>query len=497
MKKLLSTLLFLFVIAIISLSAQNRVYAPTLLDPENGDDGQMPDVILDWAAVGGSGGIVEYQIQLDITDAFTSPVVDETIEFSGYQTIHLLFGQEYFWRVRAMEGSDVSDWSDTFSFTTFEAVVINKPNNNSVDQTPNVELKCKDRIGSALITGVEHYQFQADTSLNFDSPLLFDGFSETVKLRASFLHFGETYNWRVRATHASAQSAWSEIWALTIIDTVTLIEPDSASINMGLHNELIWEEISGVVDYTCQLADNAGFAGALSLVLEEPIYTTDGFLSFGNEFFWRVRANHATDTCAWSHIWNFVTINTVLLDFPEDEATDIVINPILEWEMVTGVDSFDVQYNYTPNFDDPCCTERIAGTDNFFQVIHNLDKGTTYYWRCRAMKSIDSTTWSEIWSFTTIEEIGIGETAFNASNINIYPNPSTGKLYIDISSEETSEVNIYIMDLLGQIQIEETMIFGQGNSSKTFDLSKLANGLYIVKLQNGEQSYSYKITVFK
>ncbi|MCD4723881.1 MAG: T9SS type A sorting domain-containing protein [Bacteroidales bacterium] len=497
MKKLLSTLLFLFVIAIISLSAQNRVYAPTLIDPENGDDGQMPDVILDWTAVGGSGGTVEYQIQLDITDAFTSPIVDETIEFSGYQTALLLFGQEYFWRVRAMEGSDVSDWSETFSFITFETVVLNKPNNNADEQNPNVEFKCKDRIGSALITGVEHYQFQADTSENFDSPLLFDGFSEIVKLHASFLHFGETYNWRARATHTSDQSAWSEIWAFTVIPTVALDEPGNGATDMGLANELTWDGISGVLDYTCQLADNAGFAGALSLILEEPTYTTDGFLSFGNEYFWRVRANHATDTSAWSEERNFVTINTVLLSFPEDEATDIVINPRLEWDMITGVDSFDVQYNYTPNFDDPCCTARIAGSDNFFQVIYNLEKGTPYYWRCRAMKGIDTTAWSEIWSFTVEEEIGINETAFNASNINIYPNPSNGKLFIDITAEETSEVNIYIMDLLGQIHIEETMMFGQGNSSKVFDLNELANGLYIVKLQNGEQSYSYKITVFK
>jgi hypothetical protein len=498
MKKLLSTLLFLFVIAIISLSAQNKVYAPTLVEPENGDDGQMPDVILDWTAVGGSGGLVEYQVQLDITDAFTSPVADETIEFTGYQTALLLFGQEYFWRVRALEGSDVSDWSETFSFIIFETVVLSKPNDNADEQDPDVELKCKDRIGSTLITGVEHYQFQADTSGNFDSPLLFEGSSETVKLNTSFLHFDETYNWRARATHASGQSAWSEIRAFTVIPTVELDDPSNGETDMGLVNELTWDEISGVLNYTLQLANNVGFDPAVTMILEEPIYITDGYLSFGNEFFWRVRANHATDTSVWSEEWNFVTINTVLLSSPVDEATDIAINPLLEWDMVTGVDFFDLQYNDTPNFDDdPCCSETIAGTDNFFQVIYNLDKGTSYYWRCRAMKGIDTTEWSEIWSFTTEEEIGINETAFNASNINIYPNPSKGKLYIDIATEETSEVSIYIMDLLGQIQIEETMMFGQGNSSKVFDLNELANGLYIIKLQKGEQSYSYKITIFK
>ncbi|MCK5338391.1 MAG: hypothetical protein KAJ50_06255, partial [Bacteroidales bacterium] len=100
MKKLLSTLLFLFVVAIFSF-AQTDVYPPTLMEPEDGDDGQMPDVILNWAAVAGSGGIVEYEVQLDVTDAFTDPVIYPLSEFTGLQMELLLFGQEYFWRVRA------------------------------------------------------------------------------------------------------------------------------------------------------------------------------------------------------------------------------------------------------------------------------------------------------------------------------------------------------------------------------------------------------------
>src|SRR5210317_1066119 len=172
MKKLLSTLLFLFVVALLSLSAQNRVYPPTLLEPENGDDDQMPDVILNWAAVGGTGGVVMYELQLDTSDAFTTADEFPYQDLTGIQMMHLKFGEEYFWRVRSMEGSEVSDWSETFSFITFETVTLNKPNNNADEQAPNVELKCKDRIGSVLITGVEDWEFQADTSLDFNSPLL-------------------------------------------------------------------------------------------------------------------------------------------------------------------------------------------------------------------------------------------------------------------------------------------------------------------------------------
>lgn len=104
MKKLLSTLLFLFVVAIISLSAQNRVYAPVLVEPGDGDDGQMPDVTLNWAAVAGTGGIVEYELQVDLDAAFPDPVIFPWSEFTGKQMEGLLFATQYYWRVRAKTG---------------------------------------------------------------------------------------------------------------------------------------------------------------------------------------------------------------------------------------------------------------------------------------------------------------------------------------------------------------------------------------------------------
>ena len=499
MKKLLSTLFFLFVIAIFSLSAQNRIYPPTPLAPENGDDNQMPDVVLDWAAVGGSGGIVEYELQLDTSGSFSTATTFPIQELSGLQMQYLTFGEEYFWRVRSMEGSEVSDWSETFAFTTFEMVALNKPNDNADEQDPDVELKCKDRIGSAIITGVETYEFQADTSENFNSPLLWEGTSETFTMHASYLHFGETYHWRARAAHMEDKSAWSDVRALIAIPAPFLDAPSTNSTDLGLEIVLEWEDISGVIDYSFELSADPDFTISFKIILDVPIYTSDGgYITFGEEYYWRVRANHDTDTSDWSEVWDFTTTSTVYLNTPEDGAVDVGINPELTWDMVTGIDFFQVQYNSSIIFDDPCCNELVEPTDNFFQVIYILDYSSTYYWRVRTMKGIDTTAWSDVYAFTTIpEDFGIDEAPFDASNINIYPNPSNGKLFIDIADDNNAEVSVYIMDLLGQVHVQENVLFGQGNTSEMFDLSNLANGLYLVKLTKGGQSYSHKITIHK
>ncbi len=500
MKKLLSTLLFLFVVAI--LSAQTDIYPPSLMEPEDAREGLMPDVILNWAAVGGSGGTVEYEVQLDVTDAFTSATTFPKTEFSGLQMENLLFGQTYYWRVRAYEGTDISDWSAIWSFTIFEYLDNLRPTDGAADTDVDVELKAKNTIGagsaSIPITGIDAYEFEADTSMSFDSDLLFTGHSDTSFMNTHFLEFGANYYWHARVRHPADTCAWSETWSFGVVAAPTLLKPLDGEVDMGLENELKWKEISGVVDYEVQIADNDAFTDAFSAIVEEGVeYLTDGFLTFDTEYFWRVRANHATDTSEWSSPRSFTTITTVALDSPDDEEMDVSINPLLEWEEVSGVDYYQVQYNNTNNFDDPCCDETVEGTDNFFQVVFILDYNTTFYWRVRTMQGIDTTAWSDVWSFTTRPiDFGIDE-EFNANNINIYPNPNNGKLHINIEGDKNEEVIVRIMDMLGQVHIEENVMFGQGNSNKTFDLSSFANGLYIVKLTKGDHSYSHKITVYK
>jgi len=472
------------------------------MEPEDAREDLMPDVILNWAAVGGGGGTVEYEVQLDVTDAFTSATTFAKTEFSGLQMVDLMFGQTYYWRVRAYEGAEVSDWSEVWSFSVFDQFENLRPTDGTTDTDADVELKAKSSVGAGSsavpISGIISYEFEADTSMNFDSDLLFVGHSDTSFVNTSYLHFGETYYWRARVFHAVDTCQWSEVWTFDVVASPKLLKPSDGETDMGLENELKWKEISGVVDYEVQIADNNAFTGAHSVIVEDGVeYITDGYLTFGTEYFWRVRANHATDTSDWAEAYTFTTISAVLLDSPDDTEMDVSINPLLEWEEVTGVDFYQVQYNNTNNFDEPCCDETVEGTDNFFQVVFILDYNTTFYWRVRTMKGIDTTAWSDVWSFTTRPiDFGIDE-SFDANNINIYPNPSNGKLHINIEGEENAEVSVRIMDMLGQMHIEENVMYGQGNSSKVFDLSGFANGLYIVKLTKGEHSYSYKITVHK
>ncbi len=163
MKKLLYT--FLITILSVSLFAQTKISPPVLVAPEDNALNQMPDVLLDWNPVAGVGE-VSYEAQLADDDSFTNPVI-YNVDVSSTSTEDLLFGESYFWRVRATDDVGTSDWSATFIFTVFSRLDLIKPDDGSVGEEPNVELGWRNKVGGAAgtpISGFTYVDCQVDTS---------------------------------------------------------------------------------------------------------------------------------------------------------------------------------------------------------------------------------------------------------------------------------------------------------------------------------------------
>lgn len=158
MKRIYITTLLISLIGLLNLTAQERIYTPELNTPANAAVDQMPDVVLDWNAVtGGSTGIIKYDIQFDTDPAFTNPVNFQTEFLTAYKTSMLLFGETYYWHVRAVDGNDVSGWSETWSFRVIRRVVLFKPIDAS-SQSTEVVFQWNE------ITGITEYELQIDTS---------------------------------------------------------------------------------------------------------------------------------------------------------------------------------------------------------------------------------------------------------------------------------------------------------------------------------------------
>jgi len=153
------------------LFGQSRVYAPKLETPENGAVDQMPKVLLNWQAVTGIGMNIQYEIQLADNDAFTNPVEFPIINVTAIYAADLMFGNTYYWHVRAHDGDEVSDWSETWSFSVVKTVTILKPNDGSVVK-PQVDIEWKP------VTGADFYQILVDTVYSWKKE--FPGVSDDI-----------------------------------------------------------------------------------------------------------------------------------------------------------------------------------------------------------------------------------------------------------------------------------------------------------------------------
>ena len=75
----------------------------------------------------------------------------------------------------------------------------------------------------------------------------------------------------------------------------------------------------------------------------------------------------------------------------------------------------------------------------------------------------------------------------NETLVNVYPNPSSDNIYIDTKSDNF-EVELY--------NLSGSLIY-KTNSQKVIDLSNIPNGLYMLSVKDGNDTYRQKVSVVK
>ena len=97
---------------------------PVLASPEDAAIHIAIDTILSWS---GTNGAETYHIQLSSDADFTHLIVDSSgvaatsLEVNGLESL-----TTFYWRVRAVNGSGTSEWSEVWSFTTFDVTSVDR-----------------------------------------------------------------------------------------------------------------------------------------------------------------------------------------------------------------------------------------------------------------------------------------------------------------------------------------------------------------------------------
>jgi hypothetical protein len=92
--------------------------------------------------------------------------------------------------------------------------------------------------------------------------------------------------------------------------------------------------------------------------------------------------------------------------------------------------------------------------------------------------------------------VGINEQANNDLFMNVYPNPAIDICNLNYALKESGLVSISVMDVLGKVHVNINKgIQSAGDHSETLDLSSIAPGMYIIKVDCGNSSSFKKVQV--
>jgi hypothetical protein len=195
-------------------------------------------------------------------------------------------------------------------FTTIDQIFLVTPTNGATNQAPN------EILDWSPLSGITNYDYQWDTTANFNSPLLnsasiSSGFSQAT---TSNLRFGTIYYWRVRARHAVDTMQWSVVRFFTTTDQIFLVSPANGATNVATNPVLDWSLLSGIIGYQYQLDTlfNFSTSSIQTIGTASSQVSTSGLLT-GRIYYWRVRAFHAADTSNWSVVRTFgVNVSSIV-----------------------------------------------------------------------------------------------------------------------------------------------------------------------------------------
>jgi len=427
---------------------------------------------------------VTYEIQIDDSTTFTTPIIQSHIGASGElsYTATLLTDKTYYWRVRAYNiNNEPGAWSAGRKITV-DILPPSPPahkapaNNTSIRGTPTFSW-----LASA--TAVK-YQFEYTSSSDCSSPIYTSPELSTLTHTPPSMALGTVY-WCMKAQDLAGNwSGWSASRTITILPLIptapTLVSPANGFLTNNTTPIFTWNGSTSSDTYEIQLDDTSTFAAPLVQSNRgrsgQVTYTATTTLP-DKTYYWRVRAyNVHIEPGVWSAVRK-ITIDTKpplppVLKAPTN-MTSVRGTPTYSWSASTTGYRYQFEYDDNSDFSSPIYTSPELTTLTHKPPAQALG---TFYWHIRVRDLVGN--WSAAWS--TSRTITILPLIPAAPVLALPANASTTTDNTPtLSWNSVSYGNTY------QIQIATNSAFTQnsqtltaGVGELTYTLAPLMNGRY-------------------
>ena len=89
----------------------------------------------------------------------------------------------------------------------------------------------------------------------------------------------------------------------------------------------------------------------------------------------------------------------------------------------------------------------------------------------------------------------LNENTKDAIQFSLYPNPTTKNCFIDINLIESSNLEITVLNYLGQVLKQKSYNANFGKNEIEVDLNNVQSGIYFVNIKNGKFTTTKKLIV--
>ena len=502
---------FLIILLFIAVSySYSQLPPPVPIYPSGDSCVNYQNVHFNWHHLNGAAS---YRIQVSsganiilnvsgIADTFYIPAV-------GAFTMNTF----YYWSLKAYGMGDSSSWASYWHFATCPGnpdppVLLGPPDSSVVSLFPVFDW--------TDVPGATQYRIQISISSDFATTILnIGGLTNSGYIIASAILTNNTkYYWRVNASNAGGTSQWSSVWRFITVPAPPYT-PNLCPVNRGkpVYSDSAtifeWHKVATATSYRIQVAANPSFP---VYIINEVVYDTlyiapPGTFTSNAQYYLRVNASNSGGTSPWTSVYNFSVVNNPpippILISPLNNAVNISLTPLLDWSDVPSATSYRVQVSQNQNFNNPIVNTTTSSFSSQYTILSGvLSYNTKYYWRANASNTGGPSIWSDIWNFTTLNNIGIKQISSEIPDKYIlyqnYPNPFNPNTTIKFQIKDSRFVTLKVFDMLGkEVKALVNEKLSPGIYEVNFDGSNLPSGMYFYTIRSEDFTDTKRMLLIK
>ncbi len=325
-------------------------------------------------------GVAEYRLDVASDENFTTLIYnDEPVFATNFPVTGLDANTPYWYRVRAVKGCGPTANSNVVNVTTEAGPVTTVLSPSGV--------VCEAFTAHWSLVPGASYQVDVSTDAAFIPGSMLPGYDDvmvsagTNSLDVTGLDANTTYYYRVRVNSACGAVQPSNTESAT---TQGLTEsPSNLTATPGCDDVVLgWTAVAGVSTYRVVLDNDADFSSPAASQIVNTNNASFSGLPLGTTYYFRIVAQHPCDT-------TYAESTFTTEDKPAEPTAVAVTGTTcdaftLQWNAVAGADTYTVEVDQSPLFDNAPVVLTVTGIDTTFTA---LAQGTVYYYRIKAVNT--------------------------------------------------------------------------------------------------------------